>query len=107
MLLPVIYIIIYSLFIIYQDYNNYENNIIIFYVEEFGVCVGKIILIVVDIIFKYHSKSNKIDKGSIFKKLKDYLLFFLVESFYVINLLAPYYVNNKRKDNSEQKDASR
>jgi len=106
LILLLIYIILHILFHFYcKYYKNYENILANSYLEGFGLSIGKIITLFVNV-FIYRGKSKKIIKNQKEKNyiyLKDFSIMFLLEILSNISNL--FYIFSEYED--EKKVTSR
>ena len=79
LLLPVVYIIVYSLLFIYWDSKEYKE--VAFYLKCFGYSIGLLLTIFVNIAFKYKSYKHR-TKNNDKKYIKYYSILFLIYIFY-------------------------
>ena len=89
LLIPLIYIIIYIIIQIFYLYNEY--NEVSLYIQGFGFSIGQILTYFIGNIIKYRSINEKKNKRSLIKSIKDYLILFFIDCFYMIDNLIPYY----------------
>ena len=89
LLIPLIYIIIYTIIQIFYLY--YEYNEVSLYIQGFGFSIGQILTYFIGNIIKYRSINEKKNKRSLIKSIKDYLILFFIDCFYMIDNLIPYY----------------
>ena len=89
MLIPLIYIILY---IFYNIYNfSIEYNEVSLFIDGIGFSVGELLIFFIAQFIKYRRNSKK--KKKLFNKqyIKDYLILFLINIFYMIMRLMPFY----------------
>ena len=85
LLIPLIYIIIYIIIQIFYLYNEY--NEVSLYIQGFGLSIGQILTYFIGNIIKYRSINEKKNKRSLIKSIKDYLILFFIDCFYMISII--------------------
>ena len=82
LILPLIYIIIFSLIIYYAE--KRAGNMAISFIECIGISLGSIMTYFISIAFKYKSVSYK-KRKEIKKYFKDIFLLFIINFFYLLS----------------------
>ena len=99
--LPFIYIIVYIIVNFYYFYNEY--NVAIMFLEHFGFSFGEMMTYFIAYSFKYQSTLEKKKKKSLIKSFKDYFPLFLINIFFMIDNVFPYYIYRENESIGEKK----
>ena len=100
LLLPFIYIIVYIIVNFFYFYNEYNGAIM--FLEHFGFSLGEMMTYFIVYAFKYQSTLEKKKKRSLIKSFKDYFVLFLINIFYMIDYVLPYYIFRENESIGEK-----
>ena len=93
----VIFINIYSL--------SFKYNEVSLFIVGLGFSLGECLTFVVNRIFKYNRISTKKKKVSLKQYLKDYSILFVINTFFMIHRLLPFYfLKNDEENKNKHRD---
>ena len=104
LLLPLIYLVLYTFINFFYFYNEY--NEVTMYLEHFGFSVGQMMTYFIIYAFKYHRVSVKKKKKSLISSIKDYFFLLVINCFYMVDYIFPYYINGENAPEEEKPDES-
>ena len=102
LLIPLIYIIIYIIINFYSCSN--ESNEVTLFLQGLGFSIGQILSYPVGNIINYRSINEKKNKNTLIQYIKNYFILFLIDCFYMINNLIPFYFVGENTNEGEKMD---
>ena len=98
--IPLAYIILYFVINIINSYDSEANDLVIFFIDIFGISISEVMAFFIGMGFRYISHKKKRKNVSKQNYFKDFSILFLLTIFYVANTFSPYYL----KEEEEKKD---
>ena len=106
--LPLIYAISYICLNIYKNYGLKDSDLATSYLFNFGISIGQVSTYFIGRIIKYKSKTTEKNKRPFVHYLKDYLILFVISTFFMIEQVFDYASqSNSEKGEEKKKDYSR
>ena len=101
-LLPLIYVISHICVNIYKNYA--VNELFDTYIENLGICFGQLMTFFVGRLIKYRSKTHQKIKRPFLHYIKDYIILFIISSFYMLDLFTESEIQDIAKMSKEEKN---
>ena len=101
LLLPLIYILLYTLINIYWE--DYPYNVVAFTLEYFGTSIGQILTFFVGFIFNYLKFYKTKKKEPEKNYFRNYSIMFFIDVFYVLSSVLSFFSGNDGEDELSRK----
>ena len=102
LLYPLCYVIVYICVNIFYEYYDYDG--VTMYLEHFGYSIGEMMTYILVYAFKYQSASDKIKNKRLKDTFKDYFILFLINCFYMVDYVLPYYIFREDESGEEEEE---